>query len=54
MNIHKKPIPWKPKPRLTTDAAFVKAAHRLWTEESIRQTEELAQQLLNQSQKAAA
>jgi hypothetical protein len=39
---------------MTEDAAFVKAAHRLWTEESIRQTEELARQLLNQNQKAAA
>jgi len=51
---HKKPAPWKPKPRLTPDAAFVKAAHTLWTAESIRQTEELAKQLLNQNQTVTA
>lgn len=46
--------PWKPKPRLTPEAAFVEAAKILWKEESIRQVEELAAQLIKQDKQVAA
>lgn len=47
--------PWKPQKSKPTEAeAFVQAAETLWTEESIRQTKELADQLLNPNQRAAA